>query len=88
MIFYIARPLNRIRMCRTTLKFAKQCAERFGHHIGQDIQPTPMRHADDNFLNTQVTPTFDNLLKRRHNGLSTIKPKPLGAGIFNVDKFL
>ena len=47
------------------------------HHVGQDIQPSPVRHANDETVRSQLGRSIDCILQRRHDGLATIQTKSL-----------
>ena len=47
-----------------------------------------MRHSEHNFAYAQIAAALDDLLERRHNRFTAVKPEPLGAGIFHIEKFL
>ena len=47
-----------------------------------------MRHAEHNLAHAQIAAALDDLLQRRHNRFTAVKPEPLGAGIFHIEKFL
>ena len=49
MIFYITTAHCLIQFCRT-FKFAENLFICFTHHIGQNVQATPVSHADHHFL--------------------------------------
>ena len=88
MIFHIARAFNIIGLRRAALKFMKQSLKRLGHHIGQHIQPTAMRHAQHDFFHAQITAALNHLLKCRYQSLAAIQPKTFRAGIFDINKLL
>ncbi len=47
-----------------------------------------MGHAQNDFLDAQLTTALDDLLKRWNQRFATIKPEPLGSGVFDVDELL
>ncbi len=49
------------------------------HHGGQHVQPAPVRHADDDFIDAQRAPALDDLLQRRDHGLAAVQAEALGA---------
>ena len=87
MIFHIARSVDILGFKRPALKFVKDGAIRFLHHIGQHRQAAAMRHADDNLFDPERAAAFDDLLKRRNKAFAAIKSKALGAHVFDMKEF-
>ncbi len=88
MVFHIAGAFHIFRICWISLKFRENSAKWLGHYIGQNIQTTPMRHPQNNFLNAQLTAPLDHTLHGWHKSLTTIKAKAFGPGIFYIEKML
>src|SRR4029078_3490164 len=47
-----------------------------------------VRHPDADFLHAQIAAALDDLLERRDQRFGAVEPEALGAGIFDVEKFL
>src|SRR5262245_25820805 len=63
-------------------------AVRLAHHLRQHVEPTAVRHADDDLFDAERAAAFDDLLERRDHRLRTVKTEALGAGEFDVAEFL
>ena len=49
-VFHIARAIDIFRLEAAALKFVENGAVRLAHHIRQNVQPAPVRHADGDLL--------------------------------------
>ena len=87
-VFHIARPVHVLGLEAAALKLVEDRAVGLGHHVGQHRQTTPVRHPDDDFLDTEVAAALDDLLHRRDQGFATVEAEPLGAHILDVQEFL
>src|ERR1700682_6090180 len=88
MIFDLAGAFDRVRIDRAALEFMKQRAMRLAHHLGQHVQASAMRHADDDFLDAEIAAALDDLLQRRNQRFRAVQTEALGAGEFEIAEFL
>src|SRR5713226_4255636 len=88
MIFDVAGALDRVRIDRPALEFMKQRAVRLAHHLGQYVEASAMRHADDDFLDAEIAAALDDLLQRRNQRFRAVQTEALGAGEFEIAEFL
>ena len=84
----VARTFDVRRVEGAALEFVEQRAMRLLHHLGQDVQPAAMGHAEYDILHAQGTATLDDLFERRDQRFAAIKAEALGAGILDVEKLL
>ena len=87
-VFDIAGPLDFVRFEIASLKLVEDRLERLAHDICQDVEPAPMRHADDDFANSQRAAALDDLFHRRNQGFPAVEAESLCAGVLDVEKFL
>ena len=86
-IFYIARSIHILGLERAALKFVKDRAIGFGHHIGQHGQTAAVGHANDDVFYAQCATPFDDLLHRGDEAFAAVKTKAFGTHIFDMKKF-
>src|SRR5262245_10641223 len=75
-------------MSRAALELVEDRPVGLRHHIGEHVEPSAMRHADDDLLQSELAAALDHLLERRHHRLAAVEPEPLRAGIFHVEESL
>ena len=63
-------------------------AERFLQHVGQHVEPAPVRHAEHDFGDAQRAAHLDDRFHRRDHGFGAIKAETLGADILTAQEFL
>ena len=83
-IFHITGSTSFLRIGRVAKKFGNNGTKRLCQNIMQNIQPSAMRHANDNLAKTKLAAPFEDLFKRRNDRLAAIQTKPFGPGIFLV----
>ncbi len=66
MVLDVARTFDILRVVGATLELVEQCSMRLHHHLGEDVKPAAMRHAQDDILDAQRAAPLDDLLERRH----------------------
>ena len=88
MVFHIARSADIFGVGRAARKFVEDDAIGLGHHIGEHVEATAMRHAIDDFANAQMAAIFDDCFERGDHRLAAIKAETLGADIFLGEEFL
>src|SRR5579884_2228477 len=66
----------------------KNGAMRLAHHLGEDIEPAAMGHADDDFAHAEGAAALDDLFERRNRRFGAVQSEPLGTGEFQVAEFL
>ena len=70
------------------MKFIENRPVGLFHNIREDRQAAPVRHPDDDFVNTKLTTTLDNLFHCRDQAFAAIEAKSLGAHVFDMQEFL
>ena len=88
MIFHVARAFDLVGMGRAALELVEDRPVGLAHDVGEHVQPSAMRHADDDLAETELAAALDDLLERRHRRLAAVQPEALGAGIFDVEEAL
>src|SRR3954452_9052587 len=88
MILDVAGALDRVGIGRTALELMEQGTMRLAHHLGQHVEATAMRHAEYDFLHTEVAAALDDLLQRRDERFGAVQTEPLGAGKLDIAEFL
>ena len=88
MVFHITRSIDLFGLERSALKLVEDRAVGLAHDVGENAQPAPVRHADNDLIKAQGAPAFDDLLHRRDQRLAAIKAEALGAHVFDVQEFL
>src|SRR4029078_737617 len=73
---------------RPALDLVENRAVRLAQHLRQYVEPATVRHADDDFFDAQRAAALDDLVPRRDHRLSAVESEALGAGEFQVAKFL
>jgi hypothetical protein len=58
------------------------------HHVGQNRQAAPVRHADHDFLHAQRAAALDDLLHRGDQAFAAVKAEALGAHVLDVQELL
>ena len=81
-IFHITRATSLFWIGRVAEKLGNNGTERLCQNIMQNIQPSTVRHADDNFAEAELAAALEDLFQRRNDRLTTIQTKALGPGIF------
>src|SRR5437870_2635588 len=59
---------------------------RLHHHLGEDVEPAAMRHAQNDVLHTQRAAALDDLLECRDQRFRAIEAEALGAGVLDVEE--
>ena len=88
MVFDVARTLDVLGLVGAALELVEDRPVRLGHHLGQDVQPAAMGHAEDDLLQTQLAAALDDLLQRRDQRLGAVEAEALGALVLDVEKLL
>ena len=70
------------------LEFGEDRGVGLAHHIGQHVQATAMRHADDDLVHSDIDGCADDRLERGHRAFAAIQAEALGAGILDVQEAL
>src|SRR6266481_6927567 len=63
-------------------KLAEDLAGTFSHDVCQDVEPTTMRHAQNDFANTLLTGLLKRQIQQRDQTLRAFERKTLGADEF------
>ena len=87
-IFHIARAVYIFGLETAALKFVENRAVGLLHHIGENRQPTPVRHANNDFAHTQLAAALDDLFHRWDQAFAAIQTETFGAHVFDVQEFL
>src|SRR5581483_7681383 len=66
-------------MRRAALELVKDLAVRLAHHVGQNVQPTAMSHAQHDFLHAKLSATLDDLFECRNRRFTAVNSEALGA---------
>src|SRR4029079_11414853 len=80
--------LDDIGIGGAALEFMEQRAMRLAHHLGEHVEPATMRHADDDFLQAEISAALDDLFERRDQRFGAIETETFGAGEFEVAELL
>ena len=72
MIFHIAIAVNGIGK-KIVLEFRKDFVVRFAQNIGQHIEPAPMRHTHDEFLDAKLGSFLDDRIQNRNQRFGTFE---------------
>ena len=88
MIFDVARTADILGIGRTPGELGEDHAIGLAHHIGEDVEPAAMRHAEHELADAELAAIFDHRLERRDHGLAAVKAEALGADIFAGEEFL
>jgi hypothetical protein len=59
------------------LEFAEYGLHRLPHHVRQYVQASPVRHADDEAVSTELGRPVDRVLQRRHDRLASVESESL-----------
>ena len=70
------------------MNFVKQGAMSLAHHLGKHVEATAMGHAQHDLLHTEIAAALDDLLECRDQRFRAVETEALGAGIFEIEKFL
>ena len=73
---------------RGVLELGKQIGRHFAQRIDQHIEPTAVRHADHDFLQTNGTAPLNQLVHRRNKALAALQRKALLADKLGVQETL
>src|SRR5947209_4199577 len=87
-ILHVARALDIVGSGRAALELVEDRAMRLAHHLGEDVEPPAMRHAEHDLLHAEIAAALDDLLERRDQRLSPVETEALGAGEFDVAELL
>ena len=80
-VFHIARTINVFGLGTAALKFVENRAVGFLHHVGQNRQAAPVRHADDDVTHAQRAAALDDLFHRGDQAFAAIQTTALGPQI-------
>mmetsp|Transcript_24526 Transcript_24526/g.44358 ORF Transcript_24526/g.44358 Transcript_24526/m.44358 type:complete len:336 (-) Transcript_24526:558-1565(-) len=72
----------------SALEFGKDEWHGFSHHVGENIETTTMRHANDEGVGTKFRGAINGVLEGGNNGFATIQAKPFGGVEFVGQKRL
>ena len=87
MIFYIAFVLGSFALHRA-LKFPQDDLIGFVEQVGQNIEATPVSHADDHLIDIQYPPGFYQSLQQRQQSFAPFYGEALLADVAGVEKLL
>ena len=79
-VFDVAIPFV-FRREKGAFKFAEDRFVRLVQHMGQRVQPSAMRHADDKFIDFQTGAFFDQRVEERDECFTAFDTEPLGTDI-------
>ena len=88
MVLHVARALDVVGVEGAALELVEQRAMRLLHHLGEDVEPAAMGHAEDDVLHAERAAALDDLLERRDQRLRAIEAEALGAGVLDVEELL
>src|SRR5215471_2659638 len=87
-IFDIPGTFDGVGRRRTALEFVENGTVRLRHHMGENIEPAAMSHAESDVLHAESAAALDDLLERRNHGFPAVEPEPLGSGELEVAELL
>ena len=87
MIFDVAGAEHIVRD-RAALELGEDRRIGLAHDVGEDVQPAPVRHADDDLVDAELGRLPDDRLERRHRAFAAVQTEALGAGEFDVQETL
>ena len=87
-ILHVARAADVVGVGRAAREFVEDHAQRLGHHVGQHVEATAMRHADDELAHAHLAAVLDHALKRGDHRFAAVEPEALRADIFLAEEFL
>ena len=87
MIFHVPRSIDALGLEAAALKFVEDRLVGLAHHIRQNAQATPVRHADYDIGQAELTAALDDLLHRGDQRLAAIETETLGAHVFDMQVF-
>src|SRR5262245_4873032 len=87
-IFHVARAFDLVWMSRASLELIEDRPVWLRHHIGEHVEATAMRHADDDLLQPELAAALDHLFQRRHHRFAAVEPKPFCSSVFHVEEAL
>src|SRR6266516_7088975 len=69
-------------------KLAENLAGAFTHDVGQNVEPAPMGHPQNNFADPLLAGLFKSQIQQRNQALRTFERKTLRADEFLANKLL
>ena len=71
-----------------TLEFREDHLVRFPDDVGEDVQPPPVRHAEDHLVGAERPALLDERVEHRDQRLATLEREALGGGIPDLQELL
>jgi hypothetical protein len=87
-VLHVARALDLVGGPGAALELVEDRPVRLAEHLGEDVQPAAMRHAEDDLAHPERAAALDDLLERRDDRLAAVETEALGAGVFRVEEAL
>ncbi len=87
-VFHVARAVHVLGLEAAALELVEDRAVGLGEHVGEDREPAAVRHADDDFLQTEIAAALDDLLHRGDQRLAAVEAEALGAGVLDLEELL
>jgi hypothetical protein len=87
-VFHVPRSIHVLGLERPALKLVEDRAIGFLHHVGQNRQTAPVRHAEHDLLHAKRAAALDDLLQRRDQAFAAVEAETLGAHVLDVQELL
>src|SRR5690554_502586 len=75
-VLHVPIPHSEVRFGRT-FKLGKNLLVSLAHDIGQDVQTSPVSHADHAFLNAKIRTNIDQRIQKWNRAFSALKGETL-----------
>ena len=70
------------------LEFRQNLLVRLVKHVGEHVQPTPVRHPEHRVSHSLIAGSADDLVEHRHQHVETLEREARSAGKYAVQKLL
>ena len=85
-VFHVARAIHIFGLVGAALEFVENRLVGLLHHVGQDVQTAPVRHADDDVFHAMRAADLDDGFHRGDQRLGAVQTKALGPHVFDVEE--
>ena len=86
-IFDVARAADVGRVGRAAGELVEDRAVGLAHHVGEDVEPAAVGHADVDLVDAILAAIFDHRFERRDRAFAAVEPESFRADIFAREEF-